>query len=83
MKSAKEALATNLGMDYSDLSHYNYKAGHYTRSVYFVGESLYCCIKKGQSLPKASRRGMTQPEWKEIPDSYCNKFGFHIYETKK
>jgi hypothetical protein len=82
IKTIKEALATHLGWEYGELKDYNYQPGRFSRSVYSVGDRLYCCAKDGQSLPQPTRKNMNRVTWIEIKDDYLNKQGFKIYADK-
>lgn len=78
MKTNKEALATHLNMDTSDLTDYNYQPGRYTKSVYALSDGYYCASKNG-ILPKAVRKDGITFKWIEIKDNFVNKYGYKIY----
>lgn len=81
MKSSKEALATHLGMDMSDLSDYNYQPGRFTRAVYAVDDNYYCAVKTFNDLPKPTRKSVEPLHWREEPDPYVNKYGYHVFKA--
>lgn len=81
MKTAKEALATHLGMDYSDLSHYNYQPGRFTRAIYAVDDGYYVAVRHQSQLPKQTRKFGGDLKWKEVVDSHVNSKGWKIFKA--
>lgn len=79
MKTAKEALATHLGMNYADLSEYNYQYGHWSKSIYAIGDNYFCCVKEGQKPATPTRKGVANKEWTELKDEYVNKYGWKLF----
>lgn len=81
MKSAKEALATHLGMDTAELTEYRYQPGRFTKTVYAVADSYYCAGKDSLSLPKPTRESGMTISWAEVPDPYVNGCGWKIFSA--
>lgn len=81
MKTAKEALATHLGMSFSDLADYNYQYGHWSKSIYAIGDETYCCVKEGAAPAKPNRKNVSPKNWQEVKDEYVNKFGWKIFKA--
>ena len=83
MKTAKEAIASFLNYDYSELSEYNYKAGHFTKAVYSLESGYYSASRTGNDLPKPTRKNGMVFKWIEIPCRFCNAYGWKIYKAEE
>jgi hypothetical protein len=81
MKTGKEALATHLGLDYSELSHYSYQPGQFTRTVYAIDDGYYVAVKDKSQLPKPTRASGRKFQWREVEDKYLNSKGWRIYKA--
>ena len=77
MKTSKEALATHLGMDYSDLNDCRYQYGRTPYPIYNIGETYYCCFKGSKKLWNSDTI-----IWVEVKDEYIDSFGFRIFFGK-
>ena len=83
MKTAKEALACYLCIDKADLTKANYKKGHFTKTVYKVGDTLYAAIMDFQQLPRPKGKNSQAEDviWIQIMDEYVNDKGWKIYRA--
>jgi hypothetical protein len=82
IKTAKEALAQHLGIDYADLKEQTYQPGRYSKPVYTFNES-YFTVTKGSAKPaQPTREQMDAIQWQEVKNNYVNGFGFKIWEFK-
>lgn len=59
IKSKREALATHLGLDFSETEDYRYHYGHTTQPVWSFDNAYYCVVKE-RSNPAKHRSGL---EW--------------------
>lgn len=81
MKTSKQALASHLNMDVSDLSDYNYQYGKFTKSVYNFDFGMYCSSKNNTTLPQPTGKNQDRLIWEMIPDSFCNNYGWLIFKA--
>jgi hypothetical protein len=78
MKTKKEAIATFLGMDTTELKDYTYQEGRTNSPVYSVSNKYYCATKNS----KPSKHRDIIFDWVEIPNDFINRQGFKIWKSE-
>jgi len=81
MKTAREALATHLNMDMSELSEYAYQSGRFTKTVYNLEIGYYCATKDPKKLPQPISKQTDKFEWVEVKDAFLNSYGWLIFKV--
>lgn len=79
MKTNKEALASHLGMNISDLTDYNYQPERFTKTVYGLSDA-YWCASKNSILPLPISKNTDKFNWVEVV-SYVNRYGYRVYKS--
>jgi len=80
IKSKRQAIATHLGLDASDIEHYRYHYGLTSQPVYAFSDCYYCATK-GNQKPATHINGSIVWKWEAVTDGYLQKSGYKIWKS--
>lgn len=82
IKTSKQALATYLGWDISEVEAYRYHFGRTTIPVYAIGENYYCAARIGKAPAKYRFDNSFEFTFTPIDNDYIKSLGWIVYIQK-